>query len=76
MLALAICLGLENVSRKSSFDNATMDGSSDVCLTSECVELSNQISQSLDMSVDPCEDFYLFSCKGFKDDAIIPFGTN
>jgi len=77
VLALAITLGVDRANdRGSSTDTGTMEETSDdICLTPECVELSNQISQSLDMSVDPCEDFYHFGCKGFTEEAIIPQGS-
>jgi len=81
VLALAITLGVErNQNNPTNPDQVTMNNdtttSSDICLTVECVELSSQISSSLDPSIDPCEDFYQFSCKGFRDEAIIPFGRS
>ena len=63
VLALAISLGVTVANSRS-----------DVCMTKECVELSSQISQYMDTSVDPCEDFYRFTCEGFREEAIIPFG--
>ena len=63
VLALAINLGVTVANSRS-----------DVCMTKEYVELSSQISQYMDTSVDPCEDFYRFTCEGFREEAIIPFG--
>ena len=52
VIALAATLGVER-------GKATAE---DVCLTDGCIELSAQIAASLNQSVDPCEDFYQFSC--------------
>ena len=78
MLALAITLGIERNNNPADASPVAMnnDSTSDVCLTVECVELSSQISRSMDPSVDPCENFYQFTCKGFTDEAIIPFGMS
>ena len=36
--------------------------SSDVCQSEACLELAVQIKGAMDDSVDPCEDFYNFTC--------------
>ncbi|XP_066996218.2 neprilysin-11-like [Anabrus simplex] len=36
-----------------------------VCQTAVCYETAKDILQSLNTSVDPCEDFYRFSCEGW-----------
>ena len=65
VIGLAAGLGVEK-SRNSS-DSGT-------CMTADCVALSNQILQSLDETVDPCQDFYQFVCNKFDQMAIIPDG--
>ncbi|KAK8869620.1 hypothetical protein IAR55_000187 [Kwoniella newhampshirensis] len=43
-----------------------------VCLTPECVTLSASIIQSLNTSVDPCDDFYEFATGGWAATHSIP----
>ncbi len=45
-----------------------------VCLTPECVRASAAILESLDESVDPCEDFYGYVCNGWIEKHPIPKG--
>jgi len=35
------------------------------CTSVECIEISKRILSSLDTSINPCEDFYEFSCGGW-----------
>ena len=83
VLALGITLGAERSSNGSSTPSPSNsnsmtinnDTTSDICLTKDCVELSSQISRSLDPSVDPCENFYQFACNRFVQENIIPAGN-
>ncbi|KAK7074238.1 hypothetical protein SK128_015060, partial [Halocaridina rubra] len=34
----------------------------DMCLTKECIHAASEILQHMDTSVDPCEDFYQYTC--------------
>ena len=67
IVGLAAGLGVEKARGTSTSEDTT-------CTTPSCIELSNQILSSLDDSIDPCNDFYLFSCNGFIRKTIIPFG--
>ncbi|XP_034021854.1 phosphate-regulating neutral endopeptidase PHEX isoform X2 [Thalassophryne amazonica] len=42
------------------------------CLTTECIEAAGSIIAKMDYSVNPCEDFYSFSCGGWLKDNPIP----
>ncbi|MED6294397.1 hypothetical protein CHARACLAT_020643, partial [Characodon lateralis] len=42
------------------------------CLSPECIEAAGSILSKLDRSVNPCEDFYTFSCGGWLKDNPIP----
>lgn len=45
--------------------------STDVCLTTECVTASSRIINSMDLSVDPCNNFWEFACGSWNEDHII-----
>ena len=36
-----------------------------LCLTPECIQISSTILERIDQSIDPCDDFYQFSCGNF-----------
>ncbi|XP_077365580.1 phosphate-regulating neutral endopeptidase PHEX [Festucalex cinctus] len=42
------------------------------CLTPECIEAAGALLSKMDKSVDPCEDFYTFSCGGWLENNPIP----
>ncbi|XP_045161647.2 neprilysin-like [Mercenaria mercenaria] len=44
----------------------------EICLTHACVQASSRILQNMDLAVDPCEDFYMYSCGGWKKKTVIP----
>ncbi|XP_063587645.1 uncharacterized protein LOC134764897 [Penaeus indicus] len=43
-----------------------------VCETPECAVAASQISESLDLSTNPCDNFYQFACGGWMDKHPIP----
>jgi len=38
-----------------------------VCMTSGCVKAASHIIESMDQTVNPCDDFYRFACGGWKE---------
>ena len=44
------------------------------CLTPSCIRLSSQILASMDASVNPCADFYNFSCGNWVKQHTLPQG--
>ena len=48
--------------------------SSNVCNTAVCASLAQQVLSSLDTSIDPCQDFYNFSCGGWISKTTLPQG--
>ena len=51
--------------------NETLDAKY-VCLSKDCIAASHRIFEYMDDKVDPCEDFNMFACGGFKKNTIIP----
>ncbi|BFZ14430.1 hypothetical protein BsWGS_17469 [Bradybaena similaris] len=43
-----------------------------ICLTEECVTTASDLLESLDTSIDPCQDFYQFSCGGWMKRQLLP----
>ncbi|CAG2164055.1 unnamed protein product, partial [Oppiella nova] len=48
------------------------DDEPDVCESAECLIAASNLQSSLNLSADPCEDFYEYSCGGWIRDNIIP----
>uniref|UniRef100_A0A4W6BRE1 Phosphate regulating endopeptidase homolog, X-linked n=1 Tax=Lates calcarifer TaxID=8187 RepID=A0A4W6BRE1_LATCA len=63
-LCAVLLLALILVSQKSSQE--------EFCLTPECIEAAGSILSKIDRSIDPCEDFYSFSCGGWLKENPIP----
>jgi hypothetical protein len=43
-----------------------------LCTTKSCIKYANMIMQNMDESVDPCDNFYEFSCGSFAKNVRIP----
>ena len=43
-----------------------------VCVTKDCVAQSHKLFQNMNTSVDPCDDFYQYSCGNYIQETIIP----
>ncbi|KAL5491618.1 hypothetical protein EMCRGX_G016936 [Ephydatia muelleri] len=80
IIALAIGLGVETEKITSQEGiapgpiHAIPVGPPLTCLTPSCIRLSSQILASMDASVDPCTDFYNFSCGNWVKQHTIPQG--
>lgn len=53
-------------------DEVASSSSADVCLTKGCVKAANNLIESMDEEVHPCDDFFKFACGGFLKKKIIP----
>ncbi|CAL1545482.1 unnamed protein product, partial [Lymnaea stagnalis] len=54
--------------------SSRIDTTRKVCTTKECVEMSAYIMDKMDLSVDPCENMYLYSCGSYTTQKSIPAG--
>ncbi|KAL3271004.1 hypothetical protein HHI36_021505 [Cryptolaemus montrouzieri] len=44
------------------------------CLSKNCIHIADDILQAMDPSIDPCDDFYAYSCNGWIKNNPIPDG--
>ena len=70
VIGLAIALGVQS----SQSQSQSQDSGSDTCTTQGCVQLAAQISSAMNQSVDPCQNFYQFSCGNWGQRNLIPPG--
>lgn len=49
-------------------------GKQQPCLNETCIHIASTILESMDASIDPCEDFYSYACNGWIKKNPIPDG--
>ena len=57
--------GKKNITRSTLKDHR-------ICFTKPCIDSAYQLLKNMDLEVDPCQDFYKFSCGNYIKETIIP----
>ena len=83
VVVLAVALGVTASTNKQSSkgtDDSTIVGEDDdevlICMTPSCVEAAAFILQNIDTNIDPCTDFYNFTCGNWAMRNIVPAGMH
>ena len=50
----------------------SLENDKNICLSEACIASSHRLFKNIDLSVDPCQDFYKYSCGNYIKEAIIP----
>lgn len=66
-----ITLGVLYGQEKSSSTSSSSSSTSDLCEDVGCIKAANRILGSMDLTADPCDDFYQYSCGSWVEDHII-----
>lgn len=77
LVVLSIAFGVTVSTLKSSPSSGGGgggEGESNVCLTESCIQASAFILGNINRSVDPCQDFYNFTCGAWAQKTVIPTG--
>ena len=78
LVTLAVALGVTvTVSRQCVSDGGGRngDGDTDICLTASCVEAASFILHNINPDIDPCSDFYNFTCGKWAMRNVVPAGN-
>lgn len=75
-LGPAPCLGFPRCTRPAPGMPSLPDPSHSTCLTDACVRVASKILEALDTEMDPCQDFYQYSCGGWIKRNPLPNGRS
>lgn len=72
-VATTIALAAVLAYRESTRDDENSE-LSNVCTTATCIEAASFLTQGLNTSVDPCDNFYKYSCGNWEGSNVLPEG--
>ncbi|CAF0827881.1 unnamed protein product [Adineta steineri] len=70
IVVLAVILSMNNKTTTETIEN------NELCVTPYCVKAANYLIESIDETVEPCEDFYQFVCGTWIKNNRIPDDSN
>jgi len=60
--------------RENDRNSESSSGNSNVCMSPTCIDAASFLRKAMDTSVNPCEDFYKYSCGNWEETNVIPEG--
>ncbi|XP_011304666.1 neprilysin-21 [Fopius arisanus] len=57
-------------------DDSSEPEESKTCTTDDCKKVAQFYTETMDKTIDPCQDFYKYTCGGWNPDTSIPTGIN
>lgn len=77
-VALAAILGYTKVNEDNGNKvqplPSNITNTTKLCLNVECVQAAGRITSYMDPSVNPCDNFYKYSCGGWEEENVLPEG--
>lgn len=67
-------IDMEDVDESGNTNGETRTTSSRVCRTQECIKAASRVKSAMNLSADPCTDFYQYVCGGWIKNNPIPSG--
>ena len=76
MTGLLVCFVIATIALAAVLGHqiANEEDCLNACTSSTCLEATSYLIQGLDTSVDPCEDFYKYSCGNWEANNVLPEG--
>jgi Predicted metalloendopeptidase len=51
---------------------SSADDAPEICYSEGCIHTASKLLSNMNQSVDPCQDFYRFTCGRFLEESVIP----
>lgn len=70
--ALAVVLSISIGNSVSQLNSQSVSSQSEICNSAGCISAAHSMIQNMDITADPCDDFYQYACGGFIERVRIP----